>query len=92
MDEVDLRMTFGSAAGRVDVKSAKIFAVFQRLGYGQISEVLVSEDENLPLCGKKGQLILASVRQLTELDARENSTNVRGQILTLCRWSKEFRE
>jgi hypothetical protein len=69
VDQVDLRVSLGSTAGRVDVVAAEIAPEIKRFLYGQVGKVLVSEGNDFALSDKQGELVLAGCGELAELDA-----------------------
>lgn len=64
-------MTLGRARGGVDVVAAKEGAVLEGLGDGQGGEVLVAEGDDLAFGHQVGELRLAGVGELTQLDAAD---------------------
>jgi hypothetical protein len=67
---MDLGEALGRAGGRVDVVTAKVGAVLEGLGDGEVRKVLVSKGHHLALGDKVSQLILAGGAERRQLDAR----------------------
>lgn len=75
MNEMNLRISWWRSAGRMNVKASKVFHILESLLNGKISKVLIPESDDLFLCDKKSQFILASVIKLRELDACDLCTD-----------------
>ena len=65
------------------VQSSEVSAVFQGLLDGQRCEVLVTEGDDLLLGDEQGQLVLAFVVELGELDAEDLCANGGSDVLHL---------
>ena len=50
---------------------------------GDILEVLLPEDHELPLCNEQRQLVQPFLRQFRELNARDFGTNIRAKVVQL---------
>ena len=67
--QVNLGVSLRRARGRVDVVAAEVGAVVEGLLDGQVGKVLVPEGDDLALGDEAGELVLAGVGQLAQLDA-----------------------
>ena len=75
VDEVHLRVASGRARSGMDVVTAKVAAELQRLGDGQVGEVLVAEGHDLAIGDVSRELILARVGEAADLDALDFSAD-----------------
>lgn len=80
VDEMDLGVSLGSARSRVDVVTTKVFAKLQCIGNGQISKVLGAESDNLALGDVVGELVLASITELGQLNTADFTADVGSQV------------
>lgn len=80
VDEVDLWVTLGRAAGGVDVVSPKVRAEIEGGLDGQVGKVLVAEDDDLLLRNKQRQFIFPRVVETRQLDPRHLGSEGGGQI------------
>lgn len=69
VDQVNLRVAGGGAGCGVDVVAAEVAAEVEGLADGQVGEVLLAEGDDLALGDEAGELVLASLGQLAQLDA-----------------------
>lgn len=80
VDKVDFRVSLRGARSRVDVVAAKVLAVLEGVGDGQVGKVLAAEGHDLALSNEASELVLASVVQGAQLDAANLGTDGRGQV------------
>lgn len=76
------REVFGRPRNRVDMVPAKIRYNFQSLLNGQFLQVLVSKYYDAPLSNKSGQVVLALVRELRQLNTSTSNPNLGEMSLT----------
>lgn len=91
MDQVNLGMVFGGAGRRVDVVTAKVLAILQRVLDGDIGKVLAAERHDLALRNEACELVLARIAQGAELDASDLSPGGRGKVADCHAFWKQVR-
>lgn len=83
MNDVDLRMILWSAADRHDVVAAKVASESESIFYRLRCKVLVRENKNFALRGKKCQLIFSRRIQFANLNSSYDGANGGSQIFFL---------
>jgi hypothetical protein len=83
VNEVDLGVAFGRARRGMDVVSSKVGAKLERVGNGQVGEVLVSEGHDLARGDEVSQLVFAGVAEGGQLDASHFGANVWSEVSDL---------
>lgn len=80
-DEMHLGVSLGRSRSRVNVLSSKVLGVLEGVLDGQLSEVLVSENNHSSLSNVVGKLVLGLVGQLGELNSSDLRSKLGGQII-----------
>ena len=80
VNQVNFGEALGSTRGLVDMVAAKVGAKFDGFVDGEFGKVLIAEGYDLPLGDEQGQLVLAFLGELAQLDPAHLSTNGRREL------------
>ena len=70
--------------------AAEVSAELERVGDGEVCEVLVAEGHNLTLCDIPGKLVLSGIREAAELDARDLCADGGSEVIHFDALGKEL--
>lgn len=92
MDNMQFWESFWTAAGRMDMMTAKIASQIESFLKRKICQVLVAECNDFALCDQKGQLVFSSIGELAELDTMDFRTDCWCEFFDFATFWKEVFE